>query len=611
MRRWALTAVAAMIVALAGWAAGPAFSGRPYVPAAVEFEARDTPTRLSDSAEARAAGAQRARGSDRGRTLAGSVRTDKRFNLVGMRWRGSRAGTLHMRVRPDGGAWGRWVAVGVDSDDAPDRGSPEARSDWTLSSPVWAGDANAVEYRLRVRGPVRGLRLHFVNTKGTATALDRWRSRVRGVVSGALSLAGSLVGAHSAAAAGSPPPIVPRQQWGADQCPPRATPSYGSVDVAFVHHTVTATEYGPQDSAAMVLAVCRYHRNSNGWNDIGYNFLVDRYGTIFEGRAGGIDQPVVGAQAQGYNAHSTGIANLGTFSTVGQTDPALGAMARLLSWKLSVHGVPPTGTVGVRSGGGSLNRYPAGTVVQLQRISGHRDADATSCPGDGLYAQLPRLRALVAAIPVTPSTSVSLAATRTHVRYPDKVELSGRLAGPDRSPLGGRNVQIQFRSASRGWRPLLVAPTGADGSFRTRARLSYNRAVRAYFPGEAPGTGAATSTPIEVGVRPRVTAKLRSPAAGTLAPRQRVVLRGKVSPRKRTVLLVVERRAGERFRRVARRTLRTRTSGRVTAGQRLTRSGAYRLRLAALADTKNLGARSDPVEVDVGASTSAGAAGGG
>ena len=153
---------------------------------------------------------------------------------------------------------------------------------------------------------MRGLRLHFVNTKGTATALDRLRSRVRGVVSGALSLAGSLVGAHSAAAAGSQPPIVTRQQWGADQCPPRASPSYGSVDVAFVHHTVTATDYGPQDSAAMVLAICRYHRNSNGWNDIGYNFLVDRYGTIFEGRAGGIDQAVVGAQAQGYNSHSTG-----------------------------------------------------------------------------------------------------------------------------------------------------------------------------------------------------------------------------------------------------------------------------------------------------------------
>ena len=89
---------------------------------------------------------------------------------------------------------------------------------------------------------------------------------------------------------------------GSDKCPPRADPVYGEVQLAFIHHTVTANEYGPEDSAAMVLGICRYHRNTNGWNDIGYNFLVDRYGKIFEGRAGGIDEAVVGAQAQGYNS---------------------------------------------------------------------------------------------------------------------------------------------------------------------------------------------------------------------------------------------------------------------------------------------------------------------
>ena len=81
-----------------------------------------------------------------------------------------------------------------------------------------------------------------------------------------------------------------------------------------MHHTVNANTYAPQDSAAIVLSICRYHRNENGWRDIGYNFLVDRFGQIFEGRAGGIDQPVIGAQAQGYNGVSTGVANLGTFT---------------------------------------------------------------------------------------------------------------------------------------------------------------------------------------------------------------------------------------------------------------------------------------------------------
>ena len=73
-----------------------------------------------------------------------------------------------------------------------------------------------------------------------------------------------------------------------------------------MHHTVNANDYGPEDSAAIVLGIARYHRDHNGWNDIGYNFLVDQYGQIFEGRAGGIDLAIVGAQAQGFNSVSTG-----------------------------------------------------------------------------------------------------------------------------------------------------------------------------------------------------------------------------------------------------------------------------------------------------------------
>ena len=111
-----------------------------------------------------------------------------------------------------------------------------------------------------------------------------------------------------------------------------------------------------------MLGICRYHRNSNGWNDVGYNFLVDRYGTIYEGRAGGIGNPVVGAQAQGMNAETTGIANLGTFTGAAyQTPEALDAMARLIRWKLPLHGAPTAGAVSVLSTGGSTSRFPRGT----------------------------------------------------------------------------------------------------------------------------------------------------------------------------------------------------------------------------------------------------------
>ena len=102
--------------------------------------------------------------------------------------------------------------------------------------------------------------------------------------------------------------------WGGDLVPPRVLPSYGEVDLAVVHHTESANEYTAEQSAGIVLAITKFHRDTRGWNDVGYNFLVDRFGTIFEGRAGGVDLPVIGAHAQGFNSISTGISIIGSFT---------------------------------------------------------------------------------------------------------------------------------------------------------------------------------------------------------------------------------------------------------------------------------------------------------
>lgn len=105
---------------------------------------------------------------------------------------------------------------------------------------------------------------------------------------------------------------------------------------------------------------------------------------------------MVGAHAQGYNGVSTGIATLGTFGVAPASSRAISALAGLIAWKLKLHGAPVQGKVAVISAGGSSNRYPQGTEVTLDRVSGHRDGDSTSCPGAALYSQLPRLRALAA-----------------------------------------------------------------------------------------------------------------------------------------------------------------------------------------------------------------------
>src|SRR5918999_545474 len=255
----------------------------------------------------------------------------------------------------------------VAASSAPAAAGTGARSARGASAPLWVGAADWVQYRLSRR--VAGLRLHFVRVRGSSP-----RAR---------------------AAQEAQPEIVPRADWGASQCPPRQAPAYGEVKAAHIHHTVSLNDYSPEEAPGIVLAICRYHRNSNGWNDIGYNFLVDRYGVVYEGRAGGIEEAVVGAQAQGFNSQTAGIANIGDHSSVEQTPEALAAMARLIRWKLPLHGAPTSGRVTLVSGGGSTNRYPAGSRPSVERVLGHRDTNQTACPGGALYAQLADLRAMV------------------------------------------------------------------------------------------------------------------------------------------------------------------------------------------------------------------------
>ena len=194
--------------------------------------------------------------------------------------------------------------------------------------------------------------------------------------------------------AGSPA-IVTRAAWHANEEIRRRAPKIApTLKFALVHHTVTANGYSCSQSASIVRGIETYHVLGNGWDDIGYNFLVDACGQVFEGRYGGIEKNVVGAHSEGFNSGSVGVSLIGNYSSLTPSKAAQDALVKLLAWRLDVGHVDPAATVVVASGGNS--KYRAGTKVTLKDISGHRDTYLTECPGNALYRLLPTIRTRVA-----------------------------------------------------------------------------------------------------------------------------------------------------------------------------------------------------------------------
>ena len=192
----------------------------------------------------------------------------------------------------------------------------------------------------------------------------------------------------------STPAIVRRAEWGANESWRGHDPEYAPVKMAFVHHTVNANSYSRAQAPGIVRGIYYYDTKGLKWSDLGYNFLVDRYGTVYEGRYGGITSGVIGAQVLGFNTSSTGIAMIGTFSIGEAAVGDDGALKRLLAWKLDVHHVDPEGQARML-GAATTQKFTEGETVVLPAIAGHRQANYTACPGDALYRLLPGVRTAV------------------------------------------------------------------------------------------------------------------------------------------------------------------------------------------------------------------------
>jgi N-acetylmuramoyl-L-alanine amidase len=294
------------------------------------------------------------------RTLAAAT---PRFDMVGLHWRGP--GSVEFRTRSLAGRWSAWQPAAPEAEDLPDH---PARG-WRLGNPYWVGTSDRIAYRLR--GGVTRLRAYFIQSTEERIPLRR------------VSMTGS-------------PPLISRPAWGANEAIRRAAPSYArTVQLAIVHHTAGTNAYTASQSAAIVRGIEVYHVKGNGWNDIGYNFLIDKYGQVFEGRYGGVDKNVIGAHAEGFNTGSVGVALIGTYQTTAPAAAEKTALVNLLAWRLDMAHVDPLSTLTFVSGGDA--RFPAGTPVFLRAVSGHRDTGFTTCPGAVLYSTLGALARQAAA----------------------------------------------------------------------------------------------------------------------------------------------------------------------------------------------------------------------
>lgn len=268
------------------------------------------------------------------------------FALVGVTWASGVPAAAQVNVRWRGKqGWSDWTELHQEN------GSPEEGRPGT--EPHWVDWADAVA--IRVTSPERAV----PNDLRIATVDP---GDIRGLEPMAVGQPG----------------IILRSQWKASSPGNCSNPRYGSgTRAAVIHHTVGSNGYSKEASAGIVRSIQAYHMKANKWCDIGYNFLVDRYGQIFEGRAGGITRQVRAAHSGNatVNELTMGVSLMGTFTETGPTSAMKSATARLVAWRFSQARVPAKGLVSV--GGKKLNR-----------IAGHRDVVGTACPGTYAYSWL-------------------------------------------------------------------------------------------------------------------------------------------------------------------------------------------------------------------------------
>lgn len=300
-----------------------------------------------------------------------------------------------VRVREDSG-WSTWEPLTL-TDHGPDGDSPEARGIRYGTNPLLTDEADGIQVRIDTPGGQEpgGAEVVFVDNP-----VEEADAQLPEPPDGSVIKPVSVARAGTVAAM---PPIISRAEWGADESLRRGSARYSpTIKAALVHHTATKNDYSPEQAAKQVRNLYSWFTKGLKYSDMAYNFLVDRFGRLYEGRAGGLDQPVVGGHTAGFNDQTFAISAIGNFAKAkppaDQMAALVDSVSSLTAWKLAMHHRDPNGTIPLVSDSDEgTSRYNPGEVATALVVGGHGDIGATSCPGKNLEEQIPAIRAATTA----------------------------------------------------------------------------------------------------------------------------------------------------------------------------------------------------------------------
>jgi uncharacterized protein with LGFP repeats len=278
---------------------------------------------------------------------------------------------------------------------------------------------------------------------------------------------------------GQAPPIISRAEWGADESLRCGSPQYDNgIRAAVVHHTAGSNDYSPLESAGIVKAIYTYHSKTLGWCDIAYNALVDKYGQVFEGSAGGLTKAVEAFHTGGFNRNTWGVAMIGNFDDVPPTPIQLRIMGRLLGWRLGLDGVDPKGTVQLESAGSHYTTFPAGAIATLPTIFTHRDVGNTDCPGNAAYALMDEMRDIASHVNDPPEELLKALQGGVIYDHWQAIGAMNSVLGSPTSPEDSAEGDARFVTFARGamyWSPETGAQPVTGAIYDAWCSQSYER----------------------------------------------------------------------------------------------------------------------------------------